>query len=290
MLNYQSFINEKNFQETSFLDEIITLPLKIRSELKDSLKKGELTQENLNEANIFNKFTKWLRKQVLLWLINQTENEIEKTIDILTLLDPTDFSEIDSCNACYLGGGIDKTKTNSETTYWREETEAFFGEDHIIKGEDMIKLGQTGKIDKSKYPKPLILNPMRNELVRFEGDFSDAYQKWKTGKFDEIEPGSPEEEQWLRWSKKTNQTITNPDRRIIAICDTNIISANAGAGAGTWGETELTNFLGLNIFLWLNDGWNMKDISPWIIPGLTKIVRDKQEYYVLLESIKKFNQ
>jgi hypothetical protein len=266
------------------------MPLLARRELKDALK--SIPVNTLNEnifTNLFGKFNKWLNKKTLQWIINLNEREINKDIELLSIIDPTDFSNIKSVDAIYLGGAIDKTKPDSKVKFWREETEQFFGTDHVIKGEDIIKLGKTGKIKKSKFPKPLILNPMRNELIRFKGEFKKAMDTWYSGGFDEMEKGTQEEELMKYWKKTGNVTMTNPDRRIITACDTNLISTNAGAGMGTWGEAELTTYANMNMFIWLNDGWTIKDISPWLIPSITKIVRNEEEFKQLLTSIKVFN-
>ena len=291
MKKYSEFIKYNENVDLNYMDQILVMPFMARRELKEILKSIPVT-EHLNEnifTDLFDKFKSWLNKKTLNWLINLNEKELSKKVDILNIVDPTDFSNIKSVESIYLGGGIDKTKPESEVKFWREETEQFFGEDHIVKGEDIIKLGKIGKIDKSKFPKPLILNPMRNELVRFKGDFKKALDTWKSGGFDEMKPGSEEEGLWKYWQKTGSATMTNPDRRIIMECDTNLISTNAGAGMGTWGEAELTSYANINMFVWLNDGWTIKDISPWLVPSITKIVRNKEEYIQLLTSIKIFN-
>ena len=289
--NLKEYQTDLKIEEIEILDEILNMPLTARRELKDTLKSIP-KKGNLNEnvfTDLFDKFKSWLNKKAIDWLINHNEKEISKRIDLLNLVDPTDFTNIKSVEGIYLGGGIDKTKPDSEVKFWREETEQFFGESHIVQGEDIIKLGKTGEIDKSKFPKPMILNPMRNELVRFKGDFKKALDTWKSGGFNEMDPGSSEEDLWKYWAKTANTTMTNPDRRIIMQCDTNLISTNAGAGMGTWGEAELTAYANMNMFVWLNDGWSIKDISPWLVPSVTKIVRNKEEYNLLLTSIKVFN-
>jgi len=288
---FDNFYQLNESIDDEYMDQILSMPLMARRELKETLRSLPVT-EQLNEnvfTDLFDKFKTWLNKKALNWLINLNEKEIDKKVDILNIVDPTDFSNIKSVEGIYLGGGIDKTKPDSEVKHWREDTENFFGMDHVVTGEDIIKLGKTGKIDKSKFPKPLVLNPMRNELVRFKGDFKKALDTWKSGGFNEMEPGSEEDELWNYWQKTGNATMTSPDRRIIMQCDTNLISTNAGAGMGTWGEAELTAYANMNMFIWLNDGWSIKDISPWLVPSITKIVRNKEEFNLLLTSIKVMN-
>jgi hypothetical protein len=210
---------------------------------------------------------------------------------MLKVLDPTDLSpevlRVPTVSGIYLGGGIDKTKEDSESKFWREEVEQFFGDEHIVFDSEIAELGKTGKLkNKSKYKKPLLFNPMRNELVRKDPNWAEYHRMWREGEFDKIEPGSEQEKMWLDWVKITNTAINKPDRLIIQECDTNLVSLNAGAGGGTYGEIELTAYRNLNLFIWLNDAWTIKDISPWLIPSITKIVRTKEELFTLLETIK----
>lgn len=284
MKNYQNFVEPEDFS-----DVMLNLPIGMRRDIKEVME-TRLNGVNENIASDWiNRGKEWLSRKALNWIINMREEDLAKKINLLNIVDPTDFSNIKSVESIYLGGGIDKTKPESEVKHWREDTEKFFGMDNVVVGEDMVRVSKFGKIDKSKYPKPLIFNPMRNELVRFEGDFSKAHSTWKEGGYDVMEPCSKEEDLFKYWGGKMNTDMVAGDRRIILACDTNIISSNAGAGAGTWGETELTTYAGLNTFIWLNDDWTIKDISPWIVPAITKIVRNKKEYDLLLTSIKVFN-
>ncbi|MCK9476996.1 MAG: hypothetical protein M0R46_13810 [Candidatus Muirbacterium halophilum] len=290
MKKYLNFINESTREDEELLNQIINLPYEVRKELKEELEdiKDEKTNEGL--GSLFSKFKNFLSKKALDFIINLNEKEIDKKIELLTILDPTDLSpdalRVNSVSGIYLGGGIDKTKPDSESKEWREEVEDFFGSKNIVYDSEIAELGRTGKLNKSNYNKPLIFNPMRNELVREDPNWAEYHRMWREGEFDDIEPGSEEEAKWVDWSKITNTAINRPDRLIIQACDTNLVSLNAGAGGGTYGEIELTAYRNLNLFIWLNDAWTMKDISPWLIPSITKIVRTKEELFALLDAIK----
>lgn len=292
LLDYNDFLNEKNNNsKDDFINQIINLPFKVRKELIEELE--DLKDEKIKESfsGILSKFKNHLSKKALDFIINLNEKEIDKQVNMLKILDPTDLSpevlRVPTVSGIYLGGGIDKTKEDSESKMWREEVEQFFGDEHIVFDSEIAELGRTGKLkNKSKYKKPLLFNPMRNELVRQDPNWTEYHRMWREGEFDEIESGSEQEKMWLEWVKITNTAINKPDRLIIQECDTNLVSLNADAGGGTYGEIELTTYRNLNLFIWLNDAWTIKDISPWLIPSITKIVRTKEELFTLLKTIK----
>jgi hypothetical protein len=278
----------ESFNSESYEADIYNLPLTQRQELKDLLVEMPV-KESLNE-NIFTdiktSLTSFLRKKAIDWLINLSEKELDKHIDNLTVLDPEDFSNINKCQIIYLGGGIDKT-TEESAKMWREEIEDFFGDEHIIKIPEINITAKTGKFNKSKYAKPIIVNPMRNELIRWDDPkFADMHRKWKAG---ELNSGDFDIEDWKHWAKGTGSAISAADRRLVHICDTNLVCLNKSAGAGTLGELELGTISSTNHFIWLSAGYQIKDISPWLIPGIKKIIRSTAELYLLLNKIKEIN-
>ena len=299
MKNYQEFINESKTDETvneayDMFDDVLNLPLEQRQQVKASLEQiaDVKSNESLNEGlgDIYraavSRLKKWLGKKAVSFLINLSQNDLNQKIDMLSMLDPTDFSDISEAEVIYLGGGIDKTSEEGAAG-WRDMIEAYFGMDHVVKGEDMITLARDGKLNKKNYPKPLIMNPMRNELVRTnDPKFAEIFRKWKAGELDQ--ETNPEE--WKYWANVINKEIHAPDLRIVNACDTNLVKLDPAAGAGTLGEMQVSALRGLNLFVWLDNGYTVKDISPWLIPTVTKLVRSDEELNILLENIKKLNE
>lgn len=280
---FENFKDPENYE-----NEIYNLPLSQRQELKELLTEMPVK----NEANIFREIktalTSFLRKKAIDWLINLSEKELNEQIEHLTVLDPQDFSNIDKCQVIYLGGPIDKT-SKAGATEWRELVEDTIGEEnHVLKGNNMLQTAKTGKLHKSGLKYPIIVNPWRNELVRKDDPrFQDVFNRWKTGELNE--PGAISPDDWKYWAKKTNQQIAAGDRRLVAVCDTNLVYLNRDTGGGTYGEIELGTLGGINNFIWLNNGYKIQDISPWLIPGVKKIVRNMIELQNLLGKIIEIN-
>lgn len=297
--------------ESKESEDIFSLPLEARIEIKKSLEEikkvksesdidSELDSDSVHESimpeigdflktlfgGAIKRLRRWLSKKMIDILINMNEKDLKEKIKNLRQLDPTDLSDIDSVEAIYLGGGIDKT-SEEDAAGWRDKIEDFFGHERVVKGEDMIRLAKTGKINKAKYEKPLILNPLRNELVRQDDPkFAEIFQKWKKGELDK----EKDHEEWKYWADIINKEIYAPDLRIVNICDTNLVKLDPAAGAGTISEMQISSLRGLNLFVWLDNGYTIKDISPWLIPSVTKLIRSKEELNILLEKIKIMNE
>lgn len=307
MKNYQEFIKENNFLNEgleSDFSSILNLPLGQRKEVQKGLEEiSDIKQnesfsvnEELDAPNIgeffrdiykgaVSKLKKWLSKKAVSFLINQSQNELKKKIDMLKILDPTDLSDIGKVESIYLGGGIDKTSEEGAAG-WRDSIEEYFGMDHVVQGDDMISLAKDGKLNKGNYPKPMILNPMRNELVRTNDPrFSEIFRKWKAGELDK----EKDHEDWKYWANAINKEIHAPDLRIVNGCDTNLVKLDPAAGAGTLGEMQVSSLRGLNLFVWLDNGYQVQDISPWLIPTITKLVRSDEELQLLLRGINEIN-
>ncbi|CAG7579866.1 MAG: hypothetical protein SLAVMIC_00133 [uncultured marine phage] len=298
MKKYQDFINESNDNDLvnesyDVFDDILNMPLEQRKEVKASLeeiadmKKNESMNEGLGDLYraAVSRLKRWVSKKAVAFLINLSQNDLNKKIDMLSMLDPTDFSDINKAEVIYLGGGIDKTSEEGAAG-WRDNIEEYFGMDHVVQGEDMILLAKDGKLNKGNYPKPLIMNPMRNELVRTnDPKFSEIFRKWKAGELNK--ETNPDE--WKYWANVINKEIHAPDLRIVNACDTNLVKLDPAAGAGTLGEMQVSSLRGLNLFVWLDNGYQVQDISPWLIPTITKLVRSDEELQILLDNIKNIN-
>ena len=302
---YSNFIKNESFMDGSeSFSDILNLPLDQRKEIKDGLleisdiKKNESfsVNEELDAPNLGDFFSdmyksavsrlkKWLGKKAVAFLINQSQSQLDEKINMLRMLDPTDLTDIESTEVIYLGGGIDKTSEEGATG-WRDMIEEFFGMNHVVRGEDMISLAKDGKLNKSNYSKPLIMNPMRNELVRTNDPrFSEIFRKWKSGELNK----ETDHDDWKYWANVINKEIHAPDLRIVNACDTNLVKLDPAAGAGTMGEMQVSALRGHNLFVWLDNGYKVQDISPWLIPTVTKLVRSEEELQLLLVGINKMN-
>lgn len=344
--------------ESDNINYILNLPLSVRKDIKTLLteKEDEIINESLFSDLKF-KLKEWVHDKMLLWLLNQSEKKLNKTIDLLNVFDPTDFSNIRKCESIYLGGGIDKTPdeyvikpirgvnpqasvgtregmlrsitdklmtlipdkfksteperfvfivsrgTNLELVLdenelnsieliagggsWRFDIEKKFGDEHVVSNEDLMIMERTGVLKKNEYEIPLIINPLRKEQsVRDDEKFKEIYAKWKSGKLDKEQNSDI-----IKYMAKViNRDIKPPDLRLLNICDTNLVKYDAVAGDGTKGELQfgaLKHYM--NLFLWLDGGYKVKDISIWTFPEVTKIIRNKEELNLLIDTIKKFN-
>lgn len=338
---YNDYIEKVNESNNNNLNFVFNLSLEQRKDVKyllSSIVEGENIEESkLNESlfqGLKDKVLRWLNKKVFTWLINQSEKELVNIIDTLTVLDPSDLSNLKvKPEIIYLGGGIDKTPDNYKITdnvdeilskikeiapqkfkdfhsgtnvveverrtnldflgdlkqflepiggggNWRYDIENFFGDDHVVKDEHMENLSKTGKIKKSDFPKPIIVNPLRSEAnKRMNPRWVDVYRKWKEGDLED-------EEDIAFFKKELISGIVTPDLRMVNICDTNFIRLDGTHGAGTLGEAEMSRFRKQNMFIWIAGGYELSDLSPWIMPGITKLLRSEDEVNILISAIK----
>ena len=72
---------------------------------------------------------------------------------------------------------------------------------------------------------------------------------------------------------------------MLQVCDTNLVSFDGTAGAGTYGEAQISALKNQQVFVWLNKGMKMSNISPWLFPSITKIIKD-EEIWPFLENFK----
>jgi hypothetical protein len=234
-------------------------------------------------------FTKWVLKKLI--------NSKGKTHPILTSkinpLNPTDLSDIDNIKAIYLGGGIDFALDNGNG--WRTQVEEFFGSEHIVSDSDVQLIGQGKSIDTSKYKKPMIVNPLRNEPDRDDPDnyFSQMFQQWKKGELNDIDSSDVSNEMWVRWINIINESIKITDLHILNFCDTNLVKYDLVAGDGTKGELQMSDWANQKVFIWLgrsskdsDEFKTVRNISPWTLPIATKILRNDSEGWNFLQAIK----
>lgn len=298
---FDTFLYEGSFFSIKDLfDELLVskMPLSAIKELKKTLTKKQQVSEGLLD-NIKYKFNQWLSKQAISYLIESTEKHLEDKLKVINVFDPTDFSDIKKCEIIYMGGGIDAASNIEEN--WRYWFEDQFSEEepnpHVVYHDDAVELSLTGKLpNKDKYELPLLINPLRNEVIREDPEFKDAYKSFKGGEFDK--PFDKEQKKFNKLQGFFNKNVVSFDLRAFNVCDTNVVKWDRIAGSGTQGELQLSMNRKHNIFMWVDSDmfdsdkvrYKTSNISPWTIGSVTKIVRGDEEMQLLIESIKKFNK
>ena len=264
-------------------DELLLMPLDVRQKLRDDL--TDVVELNSEEEYSFieeqisykgipeikakttvGKLLKWVKRYITdkatNFLINASMDEIKGTIDILDVMDPTSTTGIFKPKAMYLGGGIDFAK---DAVSWRSKVEDFYGSNHVVEGERLLELITNGTLSYEGLSTPALLNPMRAETVRKEDfEFQDLFKKWKSDNL------SPEEFQIFQ--ERIREQIVHQDLYMLQVCDTNLINFDGSAGAGTFGEAQISALKNQQVFLWLTNGMKLSNVSPWLLPSVTKVL------------------
>ena len=264
-------------------DELLLMPLDVRQKLRDDLTdvvelNGEEEYSSIEEQISYKgipeikakttvgKLLKWVKRYITdkatNFLINASMDEIKGTIDILDVMDPTSTTGIFKPKAMYLGGGIDFAK---DAVSWRSTVEDFYGSNHVVEGERLLELITNGTLSYEGLSTPALLNPMRAETVRKEDfEFQDLFKKWKSDNL------SPEEFQIFQ--ERIREQIVHQDLYMLQVCDTNLINFDGSAGAGTFGEAQISALKNQQVFLWLTNGMKLSNVSPWLLPSVTKVL------------------
>ena len=191
---------------------------------------------------------------------------MEDTIKLIDALDPNDMTGIFTPRAMYLGGGIDFA---DDALSWRTQVENFFGPGHVVKGDRLFELITTGNMSFKGLDTPAILNPLRAETVRDEDDeFQQMFKQWKAGELDG--------QTFQKFREKIREQIVVQDLYMLKVCDTNLINFDGTAGAGTFGEAQFSALKNSQIFVWLTNGMKISNISPWMMPSITKILKEDE--------------
>jgi hypothetical protein len=278
---------------SEFKDEIFDLSFEERKsilrglETLAAIKDSDSLEERINYKGIpemranttFGKVVKWFKRYITdkatNFLINASMNEIKDTIHMVKVLDPTDMTGLFNPKAMYLGGGIDFAEDGAS---WRTKVEEFFGSDNVVKDERLLKLVTTGDLDFSGIKYPAILNPLRAETVRAEDpEFQEMFGRWKSNELTD--------DDMIIFKEKIRAQIVHQDLYMLQVCDTNLVSFDGTAGAGTFGEAQVSALKNQQVFIWLNKGQKMSNISPWLFPSITKIIKD-DEIWPFLENFK----
>ena len=278
----ESLVDVKDIQ-----DELLNMPLDIRKKLRDDLsdvvdldteEEYTVIDEQISYRGIpeikakttIGKLLKWVKRYITdkatNFLINASMDEIKNTIDILDVMDPTSTVGIFPPKAMYLGGGIDFAK---DAVSWRSKVEDFYGPTHVVDGGRLLELISNGNLNYEGLSTPALLNPMRAETVRKEDfEFQDLFKKWKSNKL------SPEE--FRIFQEKIREQIVHQDLYMLQVCDTNLINFDGTAGAGTFGEAQISALKNQQVFLWLTNGMKLSNVSPWLLPSVTKVLIDDE--------------
>jgi hypothetical protein len=280
----KKLLKEYKDDQVSVYDELYSLPYDVRAQLKNNLETLVSSNEQVElseieyggipelkaSGGIFSQISKWFKRfltdKASNFLINASAEEMKDTIKMLNVLDPNDMQGIFTPRAIYLGGGIDFA---TDALSWRTQVENFFGSDHVVKGERLFDLVTSGTMDFKGLELPAILNPLRAETVRDEDEeFQTLFKAWKDNKLDD--------EQFKTFREKIRDQIVVQDLYMLKICDTNLINFDGTAGAGTFGEAQVSALKNSQVFIWLTNGMKISNISPWMMPSVTKILQEDE--------------
>jgi|TARA_R110002020_G_scaffold196775_2_gene397751 hypothetical protein len=283
-MNTKKILNEFVQDKTTINDEIAYLSRDQRAELKKGLLTAlnnttEETEsvEDLSEISyggipelkadgLFSGLKKWFKRfltdKASSFLVDASASEMEDTIKLIDALDPYDLNGIFTPRAIYLGGGIDFAE---DATSWRSKVEDFFGSDHVVKDDRLLRLVTTGQMDFKGLETPAILNPMRAETVREDDlEFQDLFKQWKSNELSN--------ENFEQFREKIREQIVVQDLYMLKVCDTNLICFDGTAGAGTFGEAQFSALKNSQVFIWLTNGMKLSNVSPWMMPSITKVL------------------
>jgi|TARA_R110001583_G_scaffold79358_4_gene214378 hypothetical protein len=280
----KNLLREFEENKNTAYDEIYSLPYNLRSELQNQLEMLVSADQTMDleeieyggipelksSGNIFNQISKWFKRYLTDkasdFLINASADEMQDTIKMLKVLDPKDMNGIFEPRAMYLGGGIDFA---TDALSWRTKVEDYFGEGHVVKGTRLLDLVTTGTMDFKGLETPAILNPLRAETVRDEDEeFQNLFKAWKANKLTG--------EQFEVFREKIREQIVVQDLYMLKVCDTNLINFDGTAGAGTFGEAQVSALKNSQVFIWLTNGMKISNISPWMMPSITKILQEDE--------------
>jgi len=279
----RKILNEEVADVTDIQDELLTMPLDARKKLRDDLadyidlgveeESIEIDEQisykgipEIKAKTTVGKLIKWVKRfitdKATNFLINASMGEIQDTIEILDVMDPESTTGIFKPKAMYLGGGIDFAK---DAVSWRTQVEDFYGPSHVVKDERLLTLVTTGELSYDGLTPPVLLNPMRAETVReADTEFKDMFKKWKSNQL------TPEE--FKIFQEKIREQIVHQDLYMLQVCDTNLINFDGTAGAGTFGEAQISALKNQQVFLWLTNGMKLSNVSPWLLPSVTKVL------------------
>ena len=290
----KKILREEIMDVNDIQDELLTMPLVARQKLLDDLTDVVSVDEeyiNMDEQISYKgipeikakttvgKILRWVKRYITdkatNFLINASMGEIKDTINLLKVMDPTDTTAIFTPKAMYLGGGIDFAK---DALSWRERVEKFFGPNNVVKDERLFKLVNTGEFSLDGLSTPALLNPLIAETVRDEdNEFQELFKKWKSNELSQ--------EDFQVFQEKIRENIVHQDLYMLQVCDTNLINFDGTAGAGTFGEAQISTLKNQQVFLWLTNGMKLSNVSPWLIPSITKVLVD-DELWPFLENFK----
>ena len=83
-------------------------------------------------------------------------------------------------------------------------------------------------------------------------------------------------EEFKIFQEKIREQIVHQDLYMLQVCDTNLINFDGTAGAGTFGEAQISALKNQQVFLWLTNGMKLSNVSPWLLPSVTKVLVDDE--------------
>jgi hypothetical protein len=323
--NYQDFLTENNINESNisefnfFLDKVLTLPHDKIMELRDDIEEM-VENENINESissfltNLKNKFNNWFDDKLFSFLINRKKSFYTELVDKLNLFDLENLDDVADIfpnfkiKSMYLAGGMDDADDTGKG--WREQLEYEFEINHpgnVSSEVEEIEIGDkilkpayvvdgifldellADKNTLNLYDKPALFNPVRKEVDRNKDDqFDNAIADMKDPDFDPTIDKKP-----YRFFQKTfSDSIEPDDENLLRISDVVFLGYDKTAGAGTYGELELTSLIRKPVFTWLVNGYtnDMGKFKLWNIPHLSKIARNPDEMKILVNTILKYTK
>jgi len=323
--NYQDFLTENNINESNinefnfFLDKVLALPHDEIMELRDDIEEM-VEKEEINESissflnNMKNKFNNWFDDKLFSFLINRKKSFYTELVDKLNLFDLENLDDVVDAfpnfkiRSMYLAGGMDDAEDTGKG--WREELEFEFEVNHPGKVSSEVEEIEVGDKtlkpayvvdgifldelldDESTlklYDTPALFNPVRKEVDRNKDDqFDNAIDVMKTPGFDPEENEKP----YKFFQKTFSDSIEPDDEHLLRISDVVFLGYDETAGAGTYGELELTSLIRKPVFTWLVNGYtnNMGKFKLWNIPHLSKIARNPDEMRTLVNTILKYTK
>lgn len=223
------------------------------------------------------KISQFLTHQAVKYLVNQQNKYFNKKIQEIKPYNIDDFNGLKTPKVIYLAGGMDNTPDGG--VGWRQFVEEIFeydGRKRIVKDKDIFDLSEGKNIQKilNKYAKPVILNPVRNEVDRSsDEDFFRTIKEFKSGVYNK----KGHENDLKLLASKFNNKINVMDLNLVLIADSVFFGFDGTAGAGTYGELQTLSYLNRDLYVWFNNDKSFKNLSPWTLPQLTKICQTDEE-------------
>ena len=234
----KTLLKEYNNNQMSMYDEIYDLPYEVRTQLKDQLKTLIHSNESVELAEID----------------YGGIPELKSSGGI--------FSNISKWFKRYLTDEASNFLINASADEMKDTIQML----NVLDPNDMqgiftpraIYLG--GGIDFAK--------DALSWRTKVDEEFQALFNAWKSNELDD--------EQFKQFREKIREQIVVQDLYMLKVCDTNLINFDGTAGAGTFGEAQISALKNSQVFIWLTNGMKISNISPWMMPSITKILQEDE--------------